>query len=315
VVLKTGWRATTVNTVTDASIDPRSADEHRGAARFFWAVLILATTASIAGNITHAILKTGGGPLVWVAAAVAMVPPIVLLAATHSVGLLVRTRSTGPIYAAAVVVTVGLSGCAFALSFDALWELAIRAGVRRGIAWLWPLSVDMSIAQATIALLSLNRRRTTHPAAAAPGTTENRTTEPRTTENNAAAPAPAAAAAAVSRATAAHPDPQTTIPPAIAARVSAEVPSIANRRRENPGVRPLAAAPVSSATDWSDVAAALVRDGVTAKSPDDVAAVLALWEADTAPNTIAKRLGVHRDTVAKITAAAEDLLSAARIRA
>jgi hypothetical protein len=80
-------------------------------------------------------------------------------------------------------------------------------------------------------------------------------------------------------------------------------------------VRPLAAAPVSSATDWSDVAAVLVRDGVTAKSPEDVAAVLALWEADTAPNTIAKRLGVHRDTVAKITAAAEDLLSAARIRA
>jgi hypothetical protein len=315
VVLKTARRPATVNTVTDtALIDPRTADEHRGAARFFWAVLILATTASIAGNVTHAILKIGGGPLVWVAAAVAMVPPIVLLAATHSVGLLVRTRSAGPIYAAAVVVTVGLSGCAFALSFDALWELAIRAGVRRGIAWLWPLSVDMSIAQATIALLSLNRRRTTHPAAAARGTTENRATEPRTTENN-AAPAPAAAAAAVSRATATHPDPQTTIPPAIAVRVSDDVPSIMNRRRENPRVRPLAAAPVSSATDWSDVAAVLVRDGVTAKSPEDVAAVLALWEADTAPNTIAKRLGVHRDTVAKITAAAEDLLSAARIRA
>ena len=85
------------------------------AGRFFWTVLILATLASIGGNVTHALLKANSGPLVAVAAAVAMVPPIVLLAATHSVGLLVRTRSTGPIYWAALAMTVGLAGCAFAL--------------------------------------------------------------------------------------------------------------------------------------------------------------------------------------------------------
>jgi len=95
----------TVATTTIAAPRPPTpakprADDHARAARFFWTVLILATAASISGNVTHAVLKAESGPLVAVAAAVAMVPPIVLLAATHSVGLLVRTRNSGAIYLA-----------------------------------------------------------------------------------------------------------------------------------------------------------------------------------------------------------------------
>lgn len=45
--------------------------------------------------------------------------------------------------------------CAFVLSFDALRDLAIRSGIRAELAWLWPLAVDVTIAQATIALLAL----------------------------------------------------------------------------------------------------------------------------------------------------------------
>ena len=137
--------AVTASTAT-ASPTTSTDGDHTAAARFFWTVLVLATMASIGGNVTHAVLKAkqwapgrGGRRR-------AMVPPIVLLAATHPVGLLVRTRSSGPIYLAALVMTVGLAGCAFALSFDSLWELAVNAGVRRGIAWLWPLSIDISIA-------------------------------------------------------------------------------------------------------------------------------------------------------------------------
>jgi hypothetical protein len=306
VVLKTFARHFTVDFVDSVTArtsrnpgtDNAAPDDYRAAARFFWTVLVLATAASIGGNVTHAVLKAGSGSLVMVAAAVAMVPPIVLLAATHSVGLLVRTRSSGPIYWAALAITVGLSGCAFALSFDALWELAVKAGVSAGIAWLWPLSVDVSIAQATIALLSLTRLRNAHNGSAA------------TDLGRIAVPAAPLVASPARR-----PDlDETPAPLAVPARTVEEVPSIlTHRRRDNPGVRPFA--PLSSATDWSDVAATLVRDGVTAKSPAEVAAVLALWEADTAPNTIAKRLGVHRDTVTRITGAAEDLLSAAKIRA
>lgn len=302
VVLKTGRQHSTVNAVTasDTHASPISADSDRpddptaaAAARFFWTVLVLATAASIGGNVTHAILKAGSGPLVMVAAAVAMVPPIVLLAGTHSVGLLVRTRSTGTIYWAALAITVCLSGCAFALSFDSLWELAVNAGVRRGIAWLWPLSIDMSIAQATLALLSLTRRRA-QSAAAAVGETS--------AEGPASVVAPPVAVPA--------PAPQAS------GRGAQEVASLRGSRRATV-VRAVAqlAPPIASATDWSDVAETLVRDGVTTKSVTEVVEALQLWEVGTAPNTIARRLGLHRDTVTKITGAAGDLLSAAKIRA
>lgn len=259
------------------------------AGRFFWTVLILATLASIGGNVTHAVLKANSGPLVAVAAAVAMVPPIVLLAATHSVGLLVRTRSTGPIYWAALAMTVGLAGCAFALSFDSLWELAVNAGVRRGIAWLWPLSIDVSIAQATLALLSLTRRRA----------------------------AQLVPEAAEETATATLPSPVAAIP--AAGRRSERQEQIAllngHRRKTDTPVRAVTPITIETATDWSDVADTLVRDGVTTKSITEVVEALQLWELGTPPNTIARRLGLHRDTVTKITAAAADLMSAAKVRA
>lgn len=261
------------------------ADDDRVATRFFWTVLILATAASVGGNVTHAILKVGSGPLVTVAAAVAMVPPIVLLAATHSVGLLVRTRSTGPIYWAALAMTIGLAGCAFALSFDALWELAVNAGVRRSIAWLWPLSIDVSIAQSTLALLSLTRRRMAADS------------EPPTSHTATVSPAAKA-------------------PPPSTPKGHNEVTSLnGHRRRPDTPERPAAHVAAMAATDWSDVAETLVRDGVTTKTVTEVVEALQLWELGTAPNTIARRIGLHRDTVTKITAAADDLMSAAKVGA
>ncbi len=261
------------------------ADDDRVATRFFWTVLILATAASVGGNVTHAILKVGNGPLVTVAAAVAMVPPIVLLAATHSVGLLVRTRSTGPIYWSALAMTIGLAGCAFALSFDALWELAVNAGVRRSIAWLWPLSIDVSIAQSTLALLSLTRRRMAVDS------------EPPTSHTATVSPAAKA------------------LPPTSTPKGHDEVTSLnGHRRRPDSPVRP-AAHVTAAATDWSDVAETLVRDGVTTKTVTEVVEALQLWELGTAPNTIARRIGLHRDTVTKITTAADDLMSAAKVGA
>ena len=280
-------------TVSTSPADQRSvsdspagrADDDRVATRFFWTVLILATAASVGGNVTHAILKVGSGPMVTVAAAVAMVPPIVLLAATPSVGLLVRTRSAGPIYWSALAMTIGLAGCAFALSFDALWELAVNAGVRRNIAWLWPLSIDVSIAQSTLALLSLTRRRLA--ADSAPPTSHTVTTV----------------------------SPAAKTPPPSAPKGHDEVTSLnGHRRRPDTPVRP-AAQMTAAATDWSDVAETLVRDGVTTKTVTEVVEALQLWELGTAPNTIARRLGLHRDTVTKITSAAADLMSAAKIGA
>lgn len=137
------------------------ATHERTAIRFFWTVLLCATGISVGGNAIHATLNmTSVAPAL--AAAVATVPPMVLLAATEGLSLLMRTRR-GPsaAYWCALGMTALLAVCAFVLSFDALRDLAGRAGVRAELSWLWPIAVDASIAQCTVALLSLSRRSTT----------------------------------------------------------------------------------------------------------------------------------------------------------
>jgi hypothetical protein len=85
---------------------------------------------------------------------------VVLLAATHSIAVLVRTRAGGSTYWGALVMTFALAACAFVLSFDALRSLAVTLGLPESIAWLWPCAIDLAIAQATLCLLSLSRRGT-----------------------------------------------------------------------------------------------------------------------------------------------------------
>lgn len=135
------------------------APHQRAATRFFWTVLFLATGVSIAGNAIHATLNTTSVPAA-LAAAVATVPPLVLLASTEGVSMLVRARrNSSTAYWCALAMTALLAVCAFVLSFDALQDLATRAGIRAELAWLWPIAVDASIAQCTMALLSLSRDR------------------------------------------------------------------------------------------------------------------------------------------------------------
>jgi hypothetical protein len=161
-------------TMTSAAV-PRHCPTHdsalageKRAVRFFWAVLMLATGASVAGNVTHAVLNATADAVV-VAAAAALVPPTVLLGATHSVALLVRTRAgSGFTYWCALSMTLALAACAFVLSFEALRELAITVGIDTRLAWLWPLVIDLSIAQATMALLALTGRHRRSPQSSEP---------------------------------------------------------------------------------------------------------------------------------------------------
>src|SRR5258705_9766706 len=80
---------------------------HRRAVRFFWSFLIGATTISLAGNITHAVLSYI--PRVVVQIGAATVPPIALLAAVHGIALAVRAGASGRVYCWAVtaVATIG----------------------------------------------------------------------------------------------------------------------------------------------------------------------------------------------------------------
>lgn len=123
------------------------------ATRFFWCTLILASGASVCGNIAHAVLAHPGHAQI----AAAVVPPAVAVAATHGVALLVRARTTGATYWCALVMTVVLAAGAFVLNFDALRELASTwAGFPPATAWLWPVVIDLGIAQSTLALLALS---------------------------------------------------------------------------------------------------------------------------------------------------------------
>ena len=88
-------------TLTAAELAAR---HHRRAIRFFWAWLVGATLMSLAGNITHALLSAPPGAR-WLAAAVAAVPPTVLLAAVHGIAVLVKANASGAVYRVAVAAT------------------------------------------------------------------------------------------------------------------------------------------------------------------------------------------------------------------
>jgi uncharacterized protein DUF2637 len=211
----------------------------RSATRFFWEWLFVATSMSVAGNVMHAIMSAPRGTVA-LAAAAAVVPPAVLLGSTHSVALLIKTRRLGVTYWCALLMTVALAGCAFVLSFDALRDLAVSLGFHPSRAWLWPVAIDVSIAQSTLALLTL---------------------------------APSWRAQGV--------------------QVLAAVPDVSS---DNDGrsVDPAAVA------HWKTTADQLVRDGVTSKDPDVVAAILAEHAAGTPPSTIGRRQNVHHTTVGRI---------------
>ncbi|MFD9550313.1 DUF2637 domain-containing protein [Nocardia salmonicida] len=55
----------------------------------------------------------------------------------------------------AVLIVLAIGGAAFVLSFAALRDLAVMAHTPTGLAWLFPVIVDGTIIQATIAVLAL----------------------------------------------------------------------------------------------------------------------------------------------------------------
>jgi hypothetical protein len=294
---------TTDTAVSDAST--------RGATRFFWIWLTMATSVSVAGNVAHAVLTAPGGT-VRLAAAAAVVPPAVLLGSTHSVALLVRARRVGFMYWCALAMTIALAGCAFVLSFDALRDLVVALGMSPDRAWLWPVAIDVSIANSTLSLLSLAPPATGADPANRPDGRRGHTSTKR------APPAPApdrgAGAATVSAAGADGASARSVDggPRGDAPRRVGPLP--ASPTASEPGERALAAVPgavtgpaVAAARRWRPAADQLVRSGVTSKDPAIVAAVLAEHAAGAPPGAISRRHHVHHSTVGRILAGAAEL--------
>jgi hypothetical protein len=102
----------------------------RGNRRFFWAVLCAAAVVSVSGNAVHAVIP-GASPLVpWLSALIACVPPVALLATTHTLAILWRLRPEKPVDPAAAVQETAL---AVAVSRVQKWDAVAAAIHERGL--------------------------------------------------------------------------------------------------------------------------------------------------------------------------------------
>lgn len=142
--------------------EPTTADKHRRQALwFFWGWLLFATVVSIGGNVIHAWMGAPSPHLRLLASVAAAVPPAILLGATHSVALLIKTRRRGyrridaAVLGSVLVLTCCVAACAFAQSFFSLRDLVVNLGASTDSAWLWPVGVDLSLICSTLGLLSL----------------------------------------------------------------------------------------------------------------------------------------------------------------
>lgn len=278
-----------MQTTSDTQIETELARQRRNAARFFWLWLVVATAMSVTGNVAHAVLHAESGTRA-LAAGAALVPPLVLLAATHSIAVLVRTRAGGLTYWCALLMTLALATCAFVLSFDALRSLAITLGFPEAIAWLWPCAIDVAIAQATLCLLSLSRRAadlTVNDGAAE--------SDPLPVVVSGGESSLAGPVKSDRHARTAEPGARRRGSPARAATRTSEVSAPPDR---------IDAADIER---WQPVAESIVRDGVTSKHPRLVATILAQRDAGLPPSTIGRHHKVHHTTVARILSAAEAL--------
>ncbi|WP_235658461.1 DUF2637 domain-containing protein [Mycolicibacterium moriokaense] len=248
--------------------------------------LIVATSMSVAGNVAHAVLHAAAGTVA-LAAGASLVPPLVLLAATHSVAVLVRTRAGGLTYWCALLMTLALASCAFVLSFDALRSLAEFLGLPEAIAWLWPCAIDVAIAQATLCLLSLSRRADIDKAKSVAA----ETVAPPVSANDRS------------------PQPEPVRPERkarVAVRSGGNGASRAATARQELESLSATVGP-ADVERWRPVAESLVREGVTSKHPRLVAAILAHREAGMPPSAIGRRHQVHHTTVGRILSAAQTL--------
>ena len=257
-----------------------AARHHRRAVSFFWAWLIGATLVSLAGNITHALLASPPN-LRWVAAAVAMVPPTVLLCAVHGIAVLARTTASGVMYRTSVAATAALAVGAFLLSFVALRDLAVVAGIAPGLAAVLPLVIDLAVAVATAALVAVGDKPARRARNATPTTPSGAT----------------------------HPAIRTASP----GRPS----TVSNRAVPAPPVA-LSAAPTATPAGsdaTARVAAELVAAKVTRQPVETVEAILEAHQNGHPLNRIAANLRVHHSAVKRVLDAAgadgqRDLLTA-----
>jgi hypothetical protein len=292
----------------------------RRATRFFWGWLMVASGFSIAANVGHALLiiEHRGSVFTASAAVLAVAPPLVQIAATHSISQLVRTRAGGATYGSALAMTVIVGGFAFILSFVAIRSLATFLGFTEQVlgmpvASIFPLAIDVSIGHATLCLLSLS---TLGAAADADDVPANNAVD---TARSSGAPAGVGSEdygpTPVSAERVRRRRPATADVEAAAQRPTVTGPRSHGRPGRAFGAVSVPLGPgVGSAVggdgDLWVIAARIVQAKITTKATEVVAELLADRVAGMAPTAIAKKNDVHHSVVRKVLEFADSELRA-----
>lgn len=239
--------------------------DHRRARRYFWVWLLLATWVSLSGNVTHAVI-TAPLDTRWLAAGVAAVPPVALLMSVHGLAVLAKAKASGAVYRWSVTATSALALGAFLLSFVALRDLAVIAGIRPRLAPVLPLVIDLAIAVATLALVAIGDKPARRSPAA--GRSVDATAMPRSSTKRASRGSVGGLGATDTR------DEHTPLQ-----EDGAKVPK--DRAHQ-------------------EIAAELVDAKLTRQPVDVVASILAAHEGGAPLNRIAKDLKVHHSAVSRV---------------
>ncbi|SKO40600.1 DUF2637 domain-containing protein [Mycobacteroides abscessus] len=256
---------------------------HHRAVRFFWAWLAGATAVSLVGNVAHAAL-TASESTRWLAAAVAAVPPTVLLASVHGIAVLAKTSASGRVYRAAVAATTALALGAFLLSFVALRDLAMLAHIPAPLAFVLPLVIDLAIGVATLALVAVGDKPTRRAT--------QRAAQPQVSNHRAPTPAPRPTTPTATSTAPVAPRPPSTGAP--------------NTTRTAPTTAPQNGADAPApAPELIALAERIVSNGSTRQDVRVVARILTLAESEPRKAVIERQLGVHHSVITKVLEAAE----------
>ena len=263
---------------------------HRRAVRFFWCFLIGATTVSLIGNITHAVLPYV--PHVVIQIGAAAVPPIALLAAVHGIALAVRAGASGRVYCWAVSAVAAIGVGAFAVSFLALRDLMLAIGYSSATAWIFPAIIDTAVAVSTMMLVALGDK----PGRRARTVTTSANTQTQTTQRL-AQPQTQSAKAEV-----------TPFAPSSARAQAVQ----AGRAQTSASVQPDPAQTVQDSAQTeatlvdADLASELIASGVTTQPAETVIAVLGASRDGASINAAAKASGINYRTAQRIVQAAAE---------
>jgi hypothetical protein len=266
-----------------------AARRHARAVRFFWGLLAGATTVSLIGNITHAVLPYIPRILIQIGAAA--VPPIALLAAVHGIALAVRAGASGRVYRWAIAAVAVIGAGAFMLSFRTLRDLLVQTGTPPAWAWIFPAIIDTAVAVSTLMLVSLGDKpaRRTRTVISPTGTqtpTKQRLAQPPTQSAKAEFTPSAPTSARAQTSAPVQPDPAQT------AQGSAHTKA-----------KPVDA---ESAQVDANLASELIASGVTTQPIETVTAVLAASRSGASINAAAKASGINYRTAQRIVQAAAE---------